>query len=454
MSEVYDRLGRGYAAVRREDEAIAARIDAALGDARSVVNVGAGAGSYEPPGREVLAVEPAAEMIAQRPPDAAPAVQARAEELPFEDGRFDAAMAVLTVHHWADPIAGLREMRRVAHRRVLVVTFDPGPLHRLWITTEYFPEVARMHESRVPAVRLAEAIGAIRSESLPVRRECTDLFFAALWGRPEMLLDDEVVGPMWIWSMLSAEARKTGRERLAADLESGAWDERHGAPAPAGGARRRAAPAGRRAGRAEAPAGRMAAMEGLQTPLEGSIVALEPLSEDHAEGLWEAAQAPETWSWLFNLGESREMFELWLRASIDSASEGQEGPYATRRLADGVVLGSSRYLNVRPGDRVVEVGWTWLRPDAWGTGANVEAKLLMMEHAFERLDCVRVEFKTDSRNERSRAALAALPAKFEGVLRKHMIIPGIGQRDSAYYSVVDDEWPRVRSALEARLRGG
>ena len=117
----------------------------------------------------------------------------------------------------------------------------------------------------------------------------------------------------------------------------------------------------------------------------------------------------------------------------------------------GKAIGSSRYLNVRPRDRVVEIGWTWLHPSAWRSGANVEAKLLMMRHAFETLGCVRVEFKTDARNERSRAALAALPAQFEGILRNHMIVPDVGQRDSAYFSVIDSEWPGVAANLERRL---
>ena len=141
--------------------------------------------------------------------------------------------------------------------------------------------------------------------------------------------------------------------------------------------------------------------------------------------------------------------------ALDAAAAGAEGPFAIRRRADDVLIGSSRYLNVRRPDRVVEIGWSWLTPSAWRTGADVEAKMLMMGHAFEALGCVRVEFKTDSRNERSRAALAALPAQFEGVMRRHMIVPEIGQRDSAYYSVIDEEWPGVRENLERRLaRGG
>jgi N-acetyltransferase len=196
-------------------------------------------------------------------------------------------------------------------------------------------------------------------------------------------------------------------------------------------------------------------MNGFDQPLtarlEGSIVVLEPLTEEHAEELWEAAQAPEIWAWLFHVGESRERFDKWLRLTLDEAGAGKEGPFATRDRRSGKLIGSSRYLNVRPPDRVVEIGWTWLTPSAWGTGANVEAKLLMLEHAFEALDCLRVEFKTDARNERSRAALAALPAQFEGVMRKHMTVPDVGVRDSAYFSIVDDEWPEVRANLRRRV---
>jgi RimJ/RimL family protein N-acetyltransferase len=196
----------------------------------------------------------------------------------------------------------------------------------------------------------------------------------------------------------------------------------------------------------------MTAFEGLLTTrLEGSIVVLEPLAAEHADELWEAARQPEIWAWLAHIGESREYFDRWLQMSLDAASSGEEGPFATRERRGGELIGSSRYLNVRPADRALEIGWTWLTPSAWGTGANVEAKLLMLEHAFEALGCLRVEFKTDARNGRSRAALAALPAQFEGVLRKHMTMPDVGVRDSAYFSIVDDEWPEVRTNLRRRL---
>jgi len=195
-------------------------------------------------------------------------------------------------------------------------------------------------------------------------------------------------------------------------------------------------------------------VENLATRLEGELVVLEPLEERHAEGLWQAAQAPEIWQWLARVGSSRDYFDRWMEISLAAAREGREGVFATRRRADGELVGSSRYLNVRPADRVVEIGWTWLNPSAWRSGVNIEAKLLMFEHAFERLGCVRVELKTDARNERSRAAMEALPARFEGILRKHMIVPEVGVRDSAYFSVIDDEWPAVRVSLEGRLSRG
>ncbi|HEX6665866.1 MAG TPA: GNAT family N-acetyltransferase [Solirubrobacterales bacterium] len=182
----------------------------------------------------------------------------------------------------------------------------------------------------------------------------------------------------------------------------------------------------------------------------GALAALEPLEQRHAEELWEAAQDPRTWSWLANLAD-RERFEQWMQLSLGAAAEGREGVFVVRRRADGVVVGSSRYLAVRPADKALEIGWTWFDPSVWRTGINLETKLLMLEHAFETLECVRVEFKTDARNERSRNAIAALPAQFEGIFRNHMIVPDVGQRDSAFFSVIDSEWPEVRANLERRL---
>ena len=194
----------------------------------------------------------------------------------------------------------------------------------------------------------------------------------------------------------------------------------------------------------------------LTATLEGRLVTLEPFGEEHRDALWEAAQADEIWEWLATLNQGREVFDHWfdLTLASDAAGEGdpaETGAFAVRRRADGAVVGTSRYLGVRRTDRVVEVGWTWFNPSVWRTGVNVETKLLMFSRAFETLGCVRVELKTDARNARSRGAMAALPAQFEGIMRKHMIVPFVGQRDSAYFSVIDDEWPTVRAALEARL---
>jgi RimJ/RimL family protein N-acetyltransferase len=194
----------------------------------------------------------------------------------------------------------------------------------------------------------------------------------------------------------------------------------------------------------------------LTATLEGRLVTLEPLTEEHRHGLWEAAQPDEIWAWLAQLNKSREFFDYWFDATLasDAAGEGapgETGTFAVRRAADGLLVGTSRYLGVRRWDRVVEVGWTWFNPAVWQTGVNVETKLLMFTHAFEALGCVRVELKTDARNERSRGAMVRLPARFEGIMRKHQITPDVGQRDSAYYSVIDDEWPATRDALRARL---
>jgi len=189
----------------------------------------------------------------------------------------------------------------------------------------------------------------------------------------------------------------------------------------------------------------------LATEMSGSLVVLEPLEERHREELWGAAQDERIWEWLAHLGEDRGLFDRWFALSLEATAEEREGVFAIRRRGDDAVVGSSRFMAVRRPDRAVEIGWTWFNPAAWRTGVNLETKLLMLGYAFEDLDCVRVELKTDARNERSRNAIAALPAQFEGVFRKHMIVPDVGQRDSAYYSVVDDEWPQVRANLQRRL---
>jgi N-acetyltransferase len=189
----------------------------------------------------------------------------------------------------------------------------------------------------------------------------------------------------------------------------------------------------------------------LAVELGGSLVTLEPLEGRHRAELWEAARDERIWEWLARLGGDRAMFDGWFDFALAATAEDREGAFAIRRRADDRVVGSSRFMAVRHPDRVVEIGWTWLNPSAWRTGINLETKLLMLGHAFDALGCVRVELKTDARNERSRNAIAALPARFEGILRKHMIVPGVGQRDSAYYSVIDEEWPAVRADLERRL---
>jgi N-acetyltransferase len=190
--------------------------------------------------------------------------------------------------------------------------------------------------------------------------------------------------------------------------------------------------------------------DGLWQRLEGRVVVLEPLRADHVDGLWEAAQDARIWTWLPLQSPSRSEFDDLHAEALELAASGQEAPFATVDAQTGRALGSTRYLTLRPEHRGLEIGWTWLTPHAWQTGANVEAKLLMLSHAFDALGCMRVEFKTEARNERSRAALAALPAQFEGVLRKHILRP-YGVRDSAYYSIVDEEWPGVKARLEQRL---
>lgn len=224
----YDKLGIGYSDIRQPDPGIAARIETALGDAQTVLNVGAGAGSYEPTDRDVTAVEPSAEMIAQRPAGAAPVVQANAEQLPFEDNSFDAAMAIITVHHWANHRAGLAEMTRVASRRVVVLTFDPAPLSELWLR-DYFPRVLEVHGDAMPPIgQLASLLPNASVEPVPVPRLCRDGFFCALWDRPEMHLDPNVRRASSVWHLLSPEDAEAGLSALRSDLESGRWDERHG----------------------------------------------------------------------------------------------------------------------------------------------------------------------------------------------------------------------------------
>ena len=224
---LYDAIGATSSVTRRTEPRIAARIWAALGDARTVLNVGAGTGSYEPPGRNVTAVEPSALMRAQRPTSAAACVAAAAESLPFEDQTFDAAMAVCTVHHWQDPIAGLREMRRVA-RRVVVFLFDTSDPSQFWLTRDYLPEFAALRACRVLAslTDLAGAIGA-RMESVPIQWDCADGFFEAYWRRPEAYLDENVRRGVSVWAGVGPDAEQRAVHSLRRDLASGRWAERN-----------------------------------------------------------------------------------------------------------------------------------------------------------------------------------------------------------------------------------
>lgn len=224
----YERHGRTYAENRRSDPRIAARIHAALGDADTVLNVGAGSGSYEPEDRWVLAVEPSATMRAQRPPDAAPAIDARAEALPFDDDAVDAAMACVTIHHWEPVEAGLAEMRRVARGPVVVFTFDLDHLPD-W-QKEFLREGLEIERPRFPALDdVAAALGGrTRIERIPTPADCEDGFFEAFWNRPEVLLDPAIRASQSMWALLEPGLEQVMVDRLAAALESGAWGAEHG----------------------------------------------------------------------------------------------------------------------------------------------------------------------------------------------------------------------------------
>lgn len=223
----YDTIGRTYATTRRTDPYIAGRIYAALGDAHRIVNVGAGTGNYEPVGREVIAVDPSLTMLEQRAAGAAPAIIAAAEALPFADASFDVALAVLTLHHWANIDQGLCEMRRVASRQV-VFLFDPR-VEDFWLVNDYFPGVHDLStESPPPPEDVAAALGATRIETVPVPAGCIDGFAGCYWNRPEAYLEPDVYGGMSSLAQLAPAVRDAGMQRLRADLASGAWDARHG----------------------------------------------------------------------------------------------------------------------------------------------------------------------------------------------------------------------------------
>jgi SAM-dependent methyltransferase len=225
----YDRLGVNYPDFRRADPHIEARIWAALGDARSVVNVGAGTGSYEPLDRNVIAVEPSPLMIAKRPTGAAPALQGVAEALPLEDESVDAAMGALTVHHWSDLDASLAEMRRVARKRIVLFTIDAEKDSEIWTLSEYFPDAAQAEREKMPSMPALEArLPNATIEVVPAPSRCRDEFTNALWDRPELFLEPDVLRASSLWHQLSPERISQGQARLRSDLASGRWDERHG----------------------------------------------------------------------------------------------------------------------------------------------------------------------------------------------------------------------------------
>ncbi|WP_375492712.1 class I SAM-dependent methyltransferase [uncultured Jatrophihabitans sp.] len=225
----YERGGAGYAAHRQTDPRIAAYVHAALGDARTVVNVGAGAGSYEPDDREVTAVEPSAAMRAQRPADREPAVDAVAESLPFADDTFDAAMATITIHQWPDLDSGLRELRRVSRGPVVIMTFDGEVLAQFWLA-EYAPGVIAKERVRYPSLTCVCDVlgGRARIQTVPIPIDCTDWFGEALYARPEQFLDADVRLAQSAWGLVDEAEAQRSVQRLRADLDSGEWDQRFG----------------------------------------------------------------------------------------------------------------------------------------------------------------------------------------------------------------------------------
>ncbi len=223
----YDTLGVGYTAVRQEDPRLAARIRAALGDARSVLNVGAGAGSYEPADLDVTAVEPSAVMRAQRPAGAAPVVDGRAEQLPFEDDSFDAAMAILSDHHWDDHPRGLAELRRVARRRVVLFNAQPQLVAESWLVRDYLPGFAGLVAPDYSLEQTLEALGGGRLEPVPIPHDCRDGFLHAYWRRPRAYLDARVRAGISVLALLDPAEVDQMVATLAADLDSGEWERRN-----------------------------------------------------------------------------------------------------------------------------------------------------------------------------------------------------------------------------------
>jgi SAM-dependent methyltransferase len=228
-SPAYDRMGIDYARVRRSDPRIEAVIHAALGEARTVLNVGAGAGSYEPADREVIAVEPSPVMIAQRPPGAAPVIEAVVEDLPLADDSVDAVMGVFTMQHWSDVDRGLAEVARVGRDRAVFVTLDMDVAASMWLGAEYLPEQIEADRRDFPSLeQLASALPGLEVEEIPVPCDCADGFAVALWSRPEAHLDPRVRRASSTWHRLDPRPVARALANLTADLESGEWDRRHG----------------------------------------------------------------------------------------------------------------------------------------------------------------------------------------------------------------------------------
>jgi ubiquinone/menaquinone biosynthesis C-methylase UbiE len=224
MSAKYDVIGINYAELRKPDRRIARVIESALGSAQSVLNVGAGTGSYEPIDRCVIAVDPSGEMIRKRGPAAAKAIEASADDLPFDDKSFDASMAILTIHHWPDKEAGLREMRRVTRGRIVLLTHDPA--HRPWLT-DYLPELAALDEKQMPTISDYERwLGFARITPVMVPHDCSDGFLYAYWRRPAAYLDAHVrSGSSSFWAI--GNAAEAGLQDLRRDLETGEWERRY-----------------------------------------------------------------------------------------------------------------------------------------------------------------------------------------------------------------------------------
>ena len=224
---VYDRIGHSYRTTRRADPRIAAQVAAALAGMTSVVNVGAGTGSYEP-AETVVAVEPSSIMIAQRPDKAAPCVRGTAEALPLHDGSVDAALAVLTVHHWTEVEAGIAELRRVARKRIVILTWDQSVFREFWLVREYLPAAAAVSGGHaVPIARLVEQLSGTRVEPVLVPHDCIDGFAAAFWRRPQAYLDPRVRTGISMLAQADPHELVDGLSKLATDLDSGAWHERH-----------------------------------------------------------------------------------------------------------------------------------------------------------------------------------------------------------------------------------